>query len=51
MTPELEDGLLYCIVFGPGFGESILLRNPEHDWVVVDGCRYPRKGNGVSPAA
>lgn len=51
MTLALEDDLLYCIVFGPGFGESILLRTPGQEWVVVDGCRYPRKGNGISPAA
>ncbi len=36
--PELQDGLLYLFVFGPSFGESILLRIPPNEWVVVDGC-------------
>lgn len=35
----LRDNLFYVIVFGPGFGESIVLRVPPDCWIVVDGCR------------
>lgn len=47
---KLRDDLFYLIVFGPGFGESIVLRTPEAHWVVVDGCRMPGTGEGHSPA-
>ncbi|WP_238641414.1 MBL fold metallo-hydrolase [Halorhodospira halophila] len=50
MTLELRDSLLYCIVFGPGYGESILLRTPDQQWIVVDGCRQPGAGSASSPA-
>lgn len=30
---------LHLVVFGPGFGESIVLRVPENTWIVVDSCR------------
>ena len=35
---ELKSGLLYVVVFGPGFGESIVLRSPEDKWLIVDSC-------------
>ncbi len=35
----LRADLLYVIVFGPGFGESIILRVPPDCWVVIDGCQ------------
>lgn len=37
---ELKSELLYVIVFGPGFGESIVIRPPGHDaaWLFVDCC-------------
>lgn len=35
---KLRDELLYLIVYGPGFGESSVLREPEGSWVVLDGC-------------
>ena len=38
MLTSLSPDLLYLVVFGPGFGESILLRVPPSDWVVVDCC-------------
>ncbi|WP_018871246.1 MBL fold metallo-hydrolase [Thioalkalivibrio sp. ALgr3] len=50
MTLDLKDDLIYCIVFGPGYGESTLLRTPDQRWIVVDGCRLPGAGDGVSPA-
>ena len=48
--PELQPELLYVIVFGPGFGESIVIRPPESTdvgWVFVDSCQ----DRGTVPAA
>lgn len=44
---NLKDDLLYLVVFGPGFGESIVLRIPPSTWIIVDGCR----AGSVVPAA
>ena len=44
---NLRDELFYLIVYGPGFGESIILRDPAGTWIVVDGCL----ANGKSSAA
>ncbi len=44
--PPLDDRC-YLYVFGPGFGESIVLRFPGGHWMVVDGCMIA----GQSPAA
>jgi hypothetical protein len=38
MMPQLQEDLLYVFVFGPSYGESILLRIPPDTWVVIDGC-------------
>lgn len=35
---NLRDGLLYLVVFGPGVGESIVVRAPSGVWIVIDGC-------------
>lgn len=35
---NLRHDLLYLIVYGPGFGESIVLRDSVGTWIVVDGC-------------
>lgn len=43
---ELEDELFYVVVFGPGYGESIVLRAPDNQWIVVDSC----KGKNHVPA-
>jgi len=43
MLTPLNNDLLYLIVFGPGFGESVCLRIPPGHWVVIDGCS--RGGN------
>jgi hypothetical protein len=40
---NLQDDVLYVIVYGPGFGESIVLRDPAGTWVVVDGCLAKEK--------
>jgi len=47
--PVLRDNLLYLMVFGPGTGESIVLRlpgDPQPVWCVVDSCSI----DGASPA-
>ena len=38
INEELREDLFYFIVFGPGYGESVLLRAPDEDWIVIDGC-------------
>jgi hypothetical protein len=47
MLGDLNPDLLYVIVFGPGVGESIVLRIPPAHWVVVDSFL----SDDVSPAA
>jgi hypothetical protein len=47
MPPIPHDSLLYLIVFGPRFGESLTLRIPPSTWIVVDGCRMGQ----LAPAA
>ena len=34
----LRDDLLYVMVFGPGFGEAVVLRIPGGHWVLIDSC-------------
>lgn len=36
--PELPPDQLAIFVFGPGYGELILVRVPPDVWMVVDGC-------------
>lgn len=43
--PERDD-TLFIACFGPGFGESIVIRVPPDNWIVVDGCQE----NKLSPA-
>jgi hypothetical protein len=38
------------IVFGPGFGESIVLYLPTLGWGVVDSCLNPYKNGQINPA-
>jgi hypothetical protein len=38
--------LLYLVVFGPGYGESVMLRVPDIGWVIVDSLRL----GSVTPA-
>lgn len=47
MLATLDPQLLYVIVFGPGVGESIVLRIPPNGWIIVDGLLVEE----VSPAA
>lgn len=44
---ELNPELLYVGVYGPGLGESIVIRVPGDHWIVIDGCLV----NEASPAA
>ena len=46
MSLRLRDDLLYSVVFGPGYGESVVVRIPPDEWVVVDSCTV----GGRSPA-
>lgn len=34
--PKLDEGLLYLVVFGPGFGESVVVRVPPDEWIIID---------------
>lgn len=40
---NLDPDLLHLVVFGPGFGESVLVRVPPDAWLVVD-CLRQRGG-------
>lgn len=49
--PPLKEAPLSLIVFGPGFGESILIRTPEGRWAAIDSARRARRGQpAVNPA-
>lgn len=50
---QLSEYALSIVVFGPGFGESIVLRAATDDepiWAVVDSARRDRRGSSVNPA-
>lgn len=42
--------LLYLFVFGPGFGESIVVRVPPDEWLVVDSLRHQTRLQDINPA-
>lgn len=42
--PQLESAPLSLLVFGPGFGESILIRTPHGRWAAIDSARRARPG-------
>ena len=42
--PPLDPQLLYMIVLGPGLGESILIRIPPNEWIVIDCFTVPIRG-------
>lgn len=42
---HLEDGLLNIVVYGPGEGEAILVRLPDRQIGIVDGCGEPDPGS------
>jgi hypothetical protein len=44
MMPErLHPEHLYLFIFGPGFGESILIRVPPDHWILIDSCRIAHR--------
>jgi beta-lactamase superfamily II metal-dependent hydrolase len=46
----LADDELHLIVFGPGYGESIAVRIPPGEWLVVDSLRRVDGTNDANPA-
>jgi Metallo-beta-lactamase superfamily len=46
----LDPKLLYIFVFGPGFGESIIVRVPTNEWLVVDSLRRQTPSEDRNPA-
>jgi hypothetical protein len=52
-TGQLERYALSVVVFGPGFGESIVLRaatSTDPVWAVIDSARRERRSETVNPA-
>src|SRR6266478_4907602 len=45
LPDALDAERLYLFVVGPGVGESILVRAPPNNWLVVDGCRVGDEGS------
>ncbi len=43
MPVSLDRERLYVFVFGPGFGESIAVRVPPDEWLVIDSCRIAKQ--------
>ena len=43
MPVSLDEGRLYVFVFGPGYGESVAVRVPPDEWLVIDSCRSRSK--------
>jgi len=48
---DLDPDLLHVIAFGPGFGESVLVRVPPGEWLVVDSLRQRAGTDEQVPAA
>jgi beta-lactamase superfamily II metal-dependent hydrolase len=48
---KLEAATLSLLVFGPGFGESILIRTPEGRWAAIDSAQRGQPGEpAINPA-
>lgn len=47
MGPPASDELEISI-FGPGYGESLLLHVGDNDWLLVDSCVNPRSRNPIA---
>jgi beta-lactamase superfamily II metal-dependent hydrolase len=43
MPASLVEGRLYVFVFGPGYGESVAVRVPPDEWLVIDSCRIAKQ--------
>ncbi|MGO9249156.1 MAG: MBL fold metallo-hydrolase [Solirubrobacteraceae bacterium] len=48
--PELPPDQLSVVVFGPGFGESIVVHAPPGEWLIVDSLEDPVASSPVDPA-
>ena len=48
--PELPPDQLSVVVFGPGFGESIVMHAPPGEWLIVDSLVDPVASSPVDPA-
>lgn len=46
---QIESSPLSLFVFGPGFGEALLLRTPEGKWVAVDSTTKQCSGRTINP--
>ncbi len=46
----LRPDLLYVVLFGPGYGESIAVRVPPNDWLVVDSLTVHGERRRSNPA-
>ena len=49
-VPKIQKDLVSVTVFGPGFGESIVIYIPYLGWGIIDSCLYKVKGNTINPA-
>jgi beta-lactamase superfamily II metal-dependent hydrolase len=48
--PRCRADLCSVVVFGPGFGESVVIRVPPDSCIVVDSLRHDAGGRRVNPA-
>lgn len=49
-VPKIQKDLVSVTVFGPGFGESIVIYIPYLGWGIIDSCLHKVKGNTINPA-
>src|SRR5436190_4776932 len=43
MPASLDDERIYVFIFGPGLGESVAVRVPPNDWLVIDSCSLAKR--------
>ena len=49
-VPKIQKDLVSVTVFGPGFGESIVIYIPYLGWGIIDSCLHKVKGSTINPA-
>ncbi len=47
---DSENNIIHVAVFGPGYGESIVIKAPSLGWGVIDSCLHRIKGRNLNPA-
>jgi hypothetical protein len=47
---QLDPELMHLLVFGPGYGESVLVRSPPGVWLAVDALRQQGPVEDINPA-